>query len=121
MQRKTKHSGVRVRHRRKCNSARGGACTCKPAYEAWAYSRRDGRKIRRTFPSLAAAKGWRADAQVALRKRTMRAPTRVTVRDAWVAWHAGASDGSITNRSGNPYKPSAVRSYERAWRLRLDR
>jgi hypothetical protein len=32
---------------------------------------------------------------------------------------AGAEDGSIRNRSGDRYKPSAVCGYEQALRLRL--
>jgi site-specific recombinase XerD len=31
----------------------------------------------------------------------------------------GAKTGAITNRSGDPYKPSALRSYEQAMRLRV--
>ncbi|HWW67221.1 MAG TPA: tyrosine-type recombinase/integrase [Solirubrobacterales bacterium] len=34
-------------------------------------------------------------------------------------WHEGAKAGAVTNRSGDPYKPSALRSYERAMRLRV--
>jgi hypothetical protein len=49
----------------------------------------------------------------------MRAPSRITVRDAADAWLAGARDGSFRNRSGDRYKPSAVRGYERALRLRV--
>ena len=33
-----------------------------------------------------------------------------TVRQAWDAWHAGAQDGSVRTRSGDPFKPSSIRS-----------
>jgi integrase len=97
----------------------GGRCNCRPSYEAFVYSVRDGRKIRRTFPTLAAAKAWRADASSALRKGTMRAPSQTTVRQAAHAWLAGATDGSIRTRSGDAYKPSALRGYEQALRTRI--
>jgi integrase len=83
------------------------------------WSNRDKSKIRKTFRSEAEAKTWRADALSALSRGGLRAPKPTTVRDAWEAWHKGANDGTIRNRSGDPYKPSAVRSYERAMRLRI--
>ena len=72
------------------------------------------RKIRRSFPTLAAAKAWRADALSALNRGQLRAPTRTTVAEAAQAWLAGAEDGTIRNRNGRPYKPSAIRGYRRA-------
>jgi hypothetical protein len=83
------------------------------------YGARDDKRIRRTFRTLAAAKAWRADAVVALRRGTMRAPTATTLRSAWDAWLAGAHDGSVRNRSGDAYKPSVLRSYETSMRLRV--
>jgi len=41
------------------------------------------------------------------------------VREAWENWYEGAKAGTVRNRSGDPYKPSALRSYERAMRLRV--
>src|ERR1019366_1464867 len=75
--------------------------------------------IRKTFETLASARAWRHDALVALRKGTMKAPTRITLRQAADAWLDGARDGSIRNRSGDEYKPSAIRGYEQALRLRV--
>ena len=46
----------------------------------------------------------------------MRAPSQTTLREAAHAWLAGAADGSIRTRSGDPYKPSALRGYEQAVR-----
>jgi integrase len=89
------------------------------AYRASVWSARDNKRIRRTFPTLAAAKAWRQDAQVALRRGELRAPAPTTLRQAAEAWLEGARDGRITNRSGERYKPSAVRSYEWALRLRV--
>jgi integrase len=111
--------GVRKRHSKGCGARTGGRCNCRAGYEAWVFSRRDGKKIRKTFAREAEAKSWRADALVALAKGGLRTTTQVTVEQAWKAWHQGAKAGSVTNRSGDPYKSSALRSYERAMRLRV--
>jgi len=112
-------TGITKRHSRSCRSRKGTSCNCRPAFQAEVYSRRDGRKIRKTFAREAEAKSWRADALSALKAGTMRAPKPTTVREAWDEWHEAAKAGHIRNRSGDGYKPSAVRSYERAMRLRV--
>jgi integrase len=112
-------AGIRTRHGRKCRSLEGGRCNCTPSYEAWVYSKRDDKKIRKTFHDLAEAKGWRADADSAVRRRTLRAPSKVTFAEAAEAWLEGARAGTILNGSGDRYKPSALRGYERALRLRV--
>jgi integrase len=89
------------------------------AYRASVWSARDNKRIRRTFPTLAAAKAWRQDAQVALRRGELRAPAPTTLREAAESWLEGSRDGRISNRSGERYKPSTVRSYEWALRLRV--
>jgi integrase len=111
--------GIRIRHSRKCAAGMGDRCTCRPSYEAWVFSRRDRRKLRRTFPTLAAAKAWRHDAAVGLRKGILRAPSRATLREAAETWLAGAKDGTVRTRSGTRYKPSAIRGYEAALRGRV--
>src|SRR4051794_33579974 len=112
-------TGIRPRHSRSCPSREGKSCACKPTYEASVWSAREGKKIRKTFPTLSAARGWRADAQVGLRKGTLRAPTSTTLRQAADAWLAGAREGSIRTRSGDPYKPSTIRSYEATLQRRI--
>jgi len=42
----------------------------------------------------------------------MRAPLRLTVAEAAEAWLAAARDGVTRTRSGDAYKPSAIRGYE---------
>jgi integrase len=49
----------------------------------------------------------------------MRAPTKITVAQAWEAWEAGAKDGTVRTRGGDRYKPSTLRSYEQVMRLRI--
>jgi integrase len=119
MQGKRTPTGITVRHSRGCGSRAGGRCSCSPAFQAQTWSPRDQKVIRKTFRTISAAKAWRQDASVALRKRTMRAPTQTTVRMAWAAWLKGAQEGWVRTRSGDPYKPSALRSYEHGMRKRV--
>ncbi len=96
------------------------ACNCFPSYQAQAYSRRDKTTLRKSFPTLAAAKAWRVDAQAAIRRGLMRGPGDTTIREAGKALVAGIKDGSIRNRSGERYKPSVIRDYERQLRLYIE-
>src|SRR5262249_2636187 len=41
---------------------------------------------------------------------------RTTIRQAWDEWYDGAKAGTIRNRSGDPFKPSALRAYRGAMR-----
>src|SRR4051794_31161216 len=113
--------GIVVRHGRACPSHTGGKCAkpCAPSYQAWVWDRREGKKIKRSFPTLAAARNWRSDALGGVRRGTMRATAPTTLSDAWEAWRTGADDGTVRTRSGDVYKPSALRGYEQAMRLRV--
>ncbi len=112
-------TGIRARHARSCASRGGARCDCKPSYEAAVYSKRDGRKVRKTFDSQAEARRWRHDAGAMVAKGAMRAPVRLTVAEAAEAWLAVAREGVARTRSGDAYKPSAIRGYEQALRLRV--
>jgi integrase len=83
------------------------------------YSRRDRRRLYKTFATHAAAKAWQRDASAALARGLLRAPTKTTVQQAAEEWRAGAKSGAIRNRSGDRYKPSAIRSYEAALKRRV--
>jgi integrase len=113
--------GITVRHARNCPAKQNheAACRCKPTYQAHVWDKREEKRIRKTFPTLAAAKLWRQDAVPALRKGTMRAPTQTTLRAAWETWEQGAKDGTIRTRSGDEYKPSALRGYATSMRLHV--
>lgn len=89
------------------------------SYRAAVWSNRDRKRIRRTFPTMAAAKGWRRDALGELEKGRLRPPDPTRVREAASAFLEGAECGTIRDRSGRPYKPSTIRSYRRALDLRL--
>ena len=108
-------TGVRQRHGLKCT--RKGHCGCP--WEASVYSKRDAKKIRKAFPTKAAAVAWRDDSRSAVRKGSMSAPTATTVTEAADAWLARARAGTSLTRSGDPYKPSALRAYAEALRLRV--
>src|SRR5436190_1414650 len=70
----------------------------------------------KTFRTLADARAWRAQAKSALSLGAIRAPTRTTVSEAAEAWLSAAKAGVVRTRSGEPYKPSALRSYEQVLR-----
>lgn len=103
--------GVQLRHRRGCE---GDRCSCRPGFQAQVWSARDGKPIRRTFGSLGEAKRWRAETQVALRRGTLRAPTKLTVSEAALDWLEAAEAGVVRTRSGDVYKPAALRTYRQA-------
>lgn len=111
--------GIDIRHSKTCGSRCGGSCDCTPTYQAHVYDARRGRRVRKTFPTKAAAKGWRADALSALRKGTLAQSLPTTVKRAAEAWLDAARRGEVRNRSGDPYKPSAIRAYEQSLRLRI--
>ncbi len=112
-------AGIEVRHRTTCATRSGGKCNCKPAYQASVWSAREGKRLRKTFPTLSTARAWRAEAQTAIRRGTLRAPIATTVREAGEALVEGMRSGRIRTRSGDRYKPSAIRSYEAALRDRI--
>jgi integrase len=116
-------TGIRLRHSRSCPSRLGGKCPgrrtldggCEPSYEASVYDRRSGAKIRRSFAGLAQAKAWRVAAMHALHQGRMVSPARITLGELAKAFLDGASAEPpvILNRSGRPYKPSALRDIRR--------
>ena len=107
-------AGIEQRHGRKC---KGGRCSCP--WQGCVYSKRDQKKIRKLFATRAEAEGWRDDARSAVRKRVLRAPTSTTLDQAARSWLEAARSGLIRPRSGQPYKPAAIRQYERGLRLRV--
>jgi len=111
--------GIDTRHARACRGRGGGRCNCTPTYQASVFDVRQGRKVRKTFPSKAAAKTWRQDALVAVRTGKLPSTRKLTVHQAADQWLADAQRGVITNRSGDRYKPSALRAYRQSLSLRV--
>lgn len=115
-------TGVLYRHSRECVDRErcGNSCNSSDEpWEAWVYSKRDKKKIRQRFATHAAAKGWRTDAQKAVKDKKLRAPTSRTLRQEVDEWLAGARQGRILNKREQPYKPAVLRNYEIALRLRV--
>jgi integrase len=112
-------TGIVKRHSNGCPARDGKRCGCNAGWEAWVYLRRERKKVSKSFAREAEARSWRADALAAANRGGLRAPKPTTVRQAWDAWYEGAKASTIRNRSGDAYKPSALRSYERAMRLRV--
>jgi integrase len=89
------------------------------SYEAWVYSKRDHKKIRKSFPTMAAAKTWRRDAGKLVADKKLRAPTSQTLEQAADEWLELARKGAVLSRAKEPYKPAVLRQYETALRLRV--
>ncbi len=75
------------------------------------WSPRDRRTIRKTFRTVAEARRWRRESQVELQRGGLRAPSSITLGQAVAEWLQAAEGGIARTRSGDPYKPSAIRSY----------
>jgi integrase len=109
-------TGIEVRHKKVCASRNGGRCNCQPTYQASVWSARESKRIRKTFATLAEARAWRSETQTGVRRGTTRAPANTTVHEAAEELVAGMKSGRVRTRSGDLYKPSAIRSYEAALR-----
>jgi integrase len=111
--------GIVTRHARRCVVRDGGRCSCHPHHQAQVYSPREQRTIRKTFATVSEARAWRAQAKAALGRGALGAASRATLAQAAEAWLEAAKAGIVRTRSGEPYKPSAIRGYEQALRTKL--
>ena len=113
-------AGIETRHSRSCRSSTGRRCDCEPTYRVRLWDGARKRRIVKRFSSIAEAQSWRKDARVALRRgRSIESGQAPDLKTAVAAWLAGAQQGVVRARSGERYKPSAIRSYERSLRLRV--
>lgn len=117
---KTKSTGVYKIHARGCPGGKCKTSKCTPSFQAMVYSARDGKKIRKHFPTQKEAELWRGEVRGAVDRGEAKAPTRQTVAEAMGVLLAGMRDGTITTRSGRRYRPATVRRYELAWRCHLE-
>jgi hypothetical protein len=111
--------GIEVRHARSCASLSGKRCNCTPGYRVAAYDVVSKRKASRTFRTLADARRWRAAAQSQAAKGIRLAGTPHRLLEAADAFVDGMATGAIRTKSGERYKPSVVREYERSLRLHV--
>jgi integrase len=107
--------GVRQRHGRGCKRKQG--CDCP--WQAEVYSSAEGKKIRKLFADPASAASWRRDAKRKIGKGHVVA-TGKTVREAWYEWEGDAERGIVRNKTGEQYKPSALRGYADTFRIRIE-
>jgi integrase len=110
--------GITIRHARSCRH-RESRCTCDPRYRAEAFDAATGKRMYKTFPTITAARRWRQDAYAALRAGTLTAARGPTLREAADDWLTAARAGIVRTRSGERYKPAAIRHYEKSLRLRV--
>jgi integrase len=112
----SRDQGITARHARACA---GEPCTCTPTFKAQVYDARVGKRLTKTFTTITAARQWRQDAASSIRAGTLTADRGPTLEQAAEDWLAAARAGIARNRSGDPYKPSAVRGYEQNLRKRV--
>lgn len=74
-------------------------------------------RIRRVVATL--IEGRRRDSGGEIRGGNRRNAPNPTLREAWTIWVEGAKAGTIRTRSGDPYKPSALRSYDLGMEARV--
>jgi integrase len=94
-------------------------CTCSPTFQAQVWDAAAGKRITETFSTISAARRWRQDAYAALRAGTLSADRGRTLADAADDWLIAARAGIVRTRSGETYKPAAIRGYEQVLRLRV--
>lgn len=113
------NEGIQTRHRGTCATRQGGRCNCRPGYRATVFDRRSGARATRTFPTLAEARRWRNDTYRELEAGLRTASRGRTVLEAAEQLLDGMRERIVLTRSGDPYKPSAIRAYETALRRHL--
>jgi len=114
-----KEPGITKRHARSCPATAGGSCGCTPTFKAQVYDAAAGKRITKSFPNVTAARQWRQDAAAALRAGTLTADRGPTLSEAAGDWLDAATAGIVRTRSGEPYKPSAIRGYRHVLRTRV--
>ena len=110
---------ITARHARSCPARDGGGCDCTPTWQPQVWDARAGKRLTRSFTTITAARQWRQDAASALRAGTLTAERGATLDEAAEEWLAAARAAIVRNRSGGPYKRSAIRGYEQNLRARV--
>src|SRR5690348_1367163 len=111
--------GIEVRHARSCASRACKRCNCSPGYRVAAYDAVSRRKVSKTFRTLGEARRWRAGAQTQAAAGVRLAGTSQVLCEVAEAFVDGIVAGTIRTRTGERYRPSVVREYERSLRLHV--
>lgn len=107
--------GITVRHEKHCRTHAGARCNCSPSYQARAWSNAAKREVKRSFKAKADARAWRARA-IAGHADKIAGAVKSPVMDVLAEKVlADASAGRLLNKSGDPYKASAIRSYRSSY------
>lgn len=105
-------TGIDVRHQAGCPAAPKGStarCRCQPRYRGKVWDPARKQPLRGPWmATLAAARGWRSDAQ---RRVEHRRETGQTVEEGLRALLAAAEAGHVRNRSGERFKPRVLADY----------
>jgi integrase len=112
--------GIDVRHRASCAVPKPDGRCCDAAWQAHVYDSRTGKRIRKTFQNKGAAKTWRQDMLVALRRGEITAASSSTLLSAAVEdWLRAAEAGTVRTRGRRPFAPSTVVAARQAWSRNL--
>jgi integrase len=111
--------GIEVRHRTNCASHRGGRCGCARAYRAYVDDRDTGTRLRKTFPTLDAARSWRIHTLRALANGEISGEGAPTLKRAASDLLEAMEKGTALTRSGRAYKPATVRAYRESLALHV--
>lgn len=106
-------TGIEARHADDCPKVADPSKRCRPGcrFRGQVYNRNDGKREKGPWGTLDEARSWRTNRLNEIAKGARRTTTTVTLTDAWSTWLAKAKAGTIRTRSGDPYKPRALRSY----------
>lgn len=100
-----------ARHKQGCSLD----CDCSPSYWGAVYDRATGRHRKtRMFPTPTAARQARSDLEASLRRGSLPSSNTMRVKAAIEAYLHAIDHGSVLNKHGRPYKPSAVRDLKGA-------
>jgi integrase len=75
--------------------------------------------LRRSFPTLAAARAWQVEARHAVHRGQVSATSTRTIREAALEMLEMMESGILRTPAGTPYKPSVIRGYECNLRLHV--
>jgi len=78
------------------------------SYRASVWSNREGKRLRKTFSTMAAGRAWRQEATVAVNSGKLKASKAPTVAEAVTRWLEGAEAGTIRTRARKQFKPSTI-------------
>ena len=104
--------GIRPSHRTKCATWTGGACDCRPPYEATVFDRRTGKRKSKTLPTLKKAEKWRAKTQLEIDEGLRVGGRTQSIRKEGTDLIKGMRSGAIRKKEGERYKDSTIRRYE---------